>query len=80
MKKFKVVHFVPKLKGGIISAKGVPVEKQVEDVINQHTSEGWEFVSYQTAHVSIAPGCLASFIGRKEAFLYYDIMLFSRDA
>lgn len=80
MKKFKVVRFSPSLIGGILKTKGAPVEKQIEDVINQYISEGWEFVSYQTAHVSVAPGCLASLIGRKEAFLYYDVMLFSRNA
>jgi hypothetical protein len=78
MKTYKIVHFVPMLQGGVFSDKGIPIEKQVTDVINQHAAAGWEFVAYQTTHVKVKPGCLASLFGRKEEINYYDIMIFSK--
>ncbi len=54
-----IVPFTPELKGGVFSASGTPIERQVADIINRHVSSGWEFVSYQTTHVRVKPGCMA---------------------
>ena len=78
MKTYNVIHFVPEMKGNVLSTKGIPVEKQVTDIINQQAAGGWQFESYQTAHVLVKPGCLAGLSGRKEEVLYYDIMIFSK--
>ena len=78
MKTYSVIHFIAKMKGGVLSTKGEPVEKQVQDIINQQASSGWEFVSFQTAHVAVSPGCLAALMGRKEEIMHYDIMIFSK--
>jgi hypothetical protein len=78
MKTYNVIHFVPQLQGGVFSNKGTPIEQQLTDVINQQAAGGWEFVTYQTSHVRVQPGCLAGLLGQKEQILYYDVMIFSR--
>ncbi len=80
MKNYKVVHFMPKLKGGVFSTRGEAIESQLSDMINSHAAEGWQFVSYQTAHVAIAAGCLASLFGRKNEYAEYDILIFEKNS
>lgn len=63
MVSYKVVHFVPKLTENMFSTAGAPVERQVEEVIARHAAEGWSFVSYQTVHVMVKPGCLMGLLG-----------------
>jgi len=38
MRTYKVIHFVPEMKGGVFSAKGEAIEKQLADVINQQAA------------------------------------------
>lgn len=78
MKTYQVVSFVPKVEGGVFADSGEKIEKQIADVINQQAAAGWEFVSYQTSHVVVKPGCIAGLIGRKQELLYCDVMIFSK--
>jgi hypothetical protein len=80
MKTYAVVPVQPELKGGFSSTSGVAIEKQVADIINRQAASGWEFSSYATSHVVVKPGCLAALFGRKQEILYYDVLIFSRDA
>ena len=67
MKEYKVVHFVPSLEHGVLGgAKGVPVEKQVERVLNEHVSQGWVLVDYDAVHVQVRAGCLAGLFGKSD--------------
>ena len=79
MKTYKVIHFTPTMKSGLLSAKGEAIENQLATIINEQASDGWEFVSYQTSHVEVSPGCLASLFGRKTDHTYYDIMIFAKE-
>ncbi|HEX2079043.1 MAG TPA: hypothetical protein VHG08_15070 [Longimicrobium sp.] len=78
MKTYKVVQFTPKLAGGVFSNTGEPIGTQVENAIREQAAAGWEFVSYQTVHALVNPGCLASLLGRKAEVVYYDVMIFSK--
>jgi len=75
---YKVVHFVPELKGGMFSAEGPPISKQIEQIVNRYAAEGWEFVSYQTAHYFVRPGCFAGLFGQREQIHYYDILVLAK--
>lgn len=79
MKTYKVVHFVPKLEHGVLGgAKGAAVEQQVQDLLNQNASQGWELVDYDAVHVHVAAGCLAGLFGKKDQTIEYDIMIFAK--
>lgn len=78
MKTYRVVHFTPQLAAGVFSTKGEPVDLQVANAIKKEAAEGWEFVSYQTVHVLVNPGCLAALFGKKSDIVYYDVLILSR--
>lgn len=78
MPEYKVIHFLPKMKSNMFSTEGASIESQVQDAINREAQGGWAFVSYQTAHAIVKPGCLAGLIGKKEEVLSYDIIIFSK--
>lgn len=78
MKTYKVVHFTPHLEAGVFSTTGAPINEQIEGVIRQYASEGWEFVTYQTAHAQVKPGCLGGLFGAKEQTVFLDILIFSK--
>ena len=78
MRTYKVIHFLPRLTGGVFGAKGEPIETQLNKVISQQATEGWDFVSYQTAHALVKAGCLSALLGRKDEVIFYDILIFAK--
>ena len=78
MKTYRVVSFTPQFTGGVFSAKGEPIAQQLENVIKKEAADGWEFISYQSVHGVVNPGCLAGLIGRKQEIVYYDVLIFSK--
>lgn len=78
MKTYQVVMVTPELKGGLSSAKGVAIERQVQDLINKHVAAGWDYVGYETTHTLVSPGCLASLFGSKTAEIAQDVLIFSK--
>ena len=78
MKTYRVIGFVAEFKGGLLGAKGDPIEQQMQAIINRQASEGWSFVGLQTAHYSIKPGCLAGLFGKPEEQGSYDVLVFEK--
>lgn len=86
--QYKVVHFVPRLRDLLRGVTGEPVEQQIQDLLNQQATEGWHFVAYQSAHVSIKTGCLKKLLNlipvmnlggpEGEGTHDYDIVIFKR--
>ncbi len=50
----------------------------VEQVINQHAKEGWEFFRADTVSVTVPPGCLGQLFGSKETITFYNLLVFRR--
>lgn len=78
MRTYRVVPFTPQLTGGVFSTKGEPVAQQIENAIKKEAADGWDFVSYQTAHANVNPGCLAGLIGKKAETIFYDVLIFAK--
>ncbi len=79
MKTYKVVHFRPQLEHAFAGgAKGRPVEIQLQTMLNEHAAEGWELVDYETVHVNVKAGCIASLLGRRDEIIRHDVMIFAR--
>ena len=50
----------------------------VEQVINQHAKEGWEFFRADTISVTVPPGCLGQLLGSKETTTSYNLLVFRK--
>jgi hypothetical protein len=78
--EYKVVPFIGKLKSGLFGSveDAGGVSTQLETVINQHTSQEWEFVTLNDVNIEIKPGCLAGLFGSKTAYMPFDQVIFRR--
>ena len=77
--KYKVVPFVGQIKAGMFSKEGPhTASQQLEDVINSHVDQGWEFCEVSHIDILVQPGCLASLLGGKASVVVYDQVVFRR--
>ncbi len=77
--EYRVVPFVGMLKSGVFSVENAnAVTAQLQEVINQNTTQGWEFYSMNKVDVQINPGCLAALLGSKVTFVTFDQIVFRR--
>src|ERR1051325_5433704 len=58
--EYKVVPFMGHSKGSLAAAE---VARQLETVIAQHASVGWEFCQLSDVNIEVQPGCI---VGRSE--------------
>lgn len=80
--EYRVVPFIGKLQSGLFGAvvqDAGEVSKQLEAVINQQSSEGWEFVTVNDVNIEIKPGCLSGLFGQKAAYVPFDQIVFRRE-
>jgi hypothetical protein len=80
--EYKVLPFIGKLKSGLFGSvqDAGEVSTQLASVINQHASQGWEFIALNDVNIEIKPGCLAGLFGNKTAFIPFDQVIFRRPA
>ncbi|MHB8521891.1 MAG: DUF4177 domain-containing protein [Limisphaerales bacterium] len=78
--EYKVIPFIGKLKSGRFGSleDAGEVSKQLEAVISQQASQGWEFVTLNDVNIEIKPGCLAGLFGSKTAYMPFDQVIFRR--
>ncbi len=74
--KYHIVPFVGELRIG----QGVEiVSRQLADMINHQSSEGWEFDSVNSVHIRVQPGCLAALFGAAASYITYDQVVFRQE-
>ena len=75
--QYQVLPFVGKLKGNQSASE---VSKQLQDLINQQASAGWEFCQVNDVNIEVQPGCLGGLLGAKTAYVQFDQVIFRRTA
>lgn len=73
--KYHVVPFVGQVKGTVDVSQ---VSKQLEDLINHYSSQGWDFYSLENVDIEVTPGCIQGLMGAKTAYLTYNQLVFRR--
>ena len=75
--QYKVVPFI-----GQISSKqtAADVAKQLESLINQQVTQGWEFYQLGDANIEVRPGCLSALLGSKVSYVRYDQVIFRKSS
>ena len=77
--EYLVVPFVGHLKRGTFSIESATTaSKQLQQVINKHSIQGWDFYSIDEINIQVTPGCLASLLGAKASFITLDQVIFRR--
>jgi hypothetical protein len=77
--EYRIIPFIGKLKSGVFSIENAnAVTAQLQAVIDQNTTQGWEFHSMEKVDVEITPGCLAGLLGSRVTFVTFDQIVFRR--
>lgn len=75
--RYTVYPFVGRIKTGFFSTdNAATVSEQLKRVINDHATEGWEFVSVEKIDIDVQPGCLGSLFGQKASSIAFDQIVF----
>ena len=77
--EYLVVPFVGNLKSGVFSVENASrVSQQLQEVIDRHGSQGWDFYRIDKVNIQIKPGCLASLFGAQLFFITFDQVIFRK--
>lgn len=73
--KYRVAPFL----GVVESGEGAgTVATQLEQLINSHAAQGWEFCQLNEVNIEVKPGCLGKFLGRESEYTRYDQVIFRK--
>ena len=75
MPTYKVVPFLGRLKSDQAAGE---VSAQLQAVINENATQGWELDQVQAVNIQVSPGCLAGLLGAKETYVKYDQVIFRK--
>ncbi len=75
--KYLIIPFIGKLKRGVFDMESASnVSTQLQELIDQYSSQGWDFYRIDKVNILVQPGCLASLFGVKAEFLTFDQVIF----
>jgi hypothetical protein len=72
---YLVIPFMGRIKG---SQSAGEVSTQLQAVINHQAGQGWEFYQLNDVSIEVSPGCLASLLGARKAYIQLDQLIFRR--
>lgn len=76
---YLVVPFVGHVKGGVFSQEGPETaSRQLQDLINGHSQQGWEFDQVAQINIMVKPGCLGGLMGREATVIVFDQVIFRK--
>lgn len=78
--QYKMVQVAPNIQIFGKRCQGNEAAIYLEEVVSQHTTDGWEFYRVDTIGVKEKPGCLAALFGRKESTSTFYVISFRRGA
>ena len=71
--KYSVVPFIGRIKD---SQSAGEVSKQLQALIDQYASQGWELHEVSNVNIEVKPGCLAMLLGAKSSYIRFDQVIF----
>lgn len=73
--KYKVVPFIGTIKG---SQGAELVSTQLQGVIDEYVSQGWEFYELTNTNIEVRPGCIAGLFGASVTYSRFDQIIFRK--
>lgn len=74
---YKVVPFIGNLKKDVFTVENAQkVSDQLQQLINAHAQQGWEFYRIDAVQIQISPGCLAGLFGQRTSWITFDQVVF----
>ncbi len=79
MFKYKMVQIPPNITVQMKAHKGNEAAVYLENVVNKHASDGWEFQRIDSIGVQVQPGCMGATTGGKTENSSYYVITFRKE-
>lgn len=76
---YKMVQIPPNISVEARKHKGNEAAAYLQEVVNAHAEDGWEFQRIDSIGVQTTAGCLAALFGKKTEFSHYHVISFRRE-
>ena len=76
---YKMVQIPPNISVDSRKKKGGEAAYYLQNVVNEHAEDGWEFQRIDQIGVQTTAGCLAGLFGHKASFNTYHVISFRRE-
>jgi len=71
---YKMVQVPPNIEVRAKEQRGNEAAAYLQDVVNTHAENGWEFYRIDTIGVSVKPGCFDALFGKKDVLSHYYVI------
>lgn len=78
MYTYKMVQVPPNISVKAKDNKAGIAAVYLQNVVNEHAADGWEFQRVDTIGIEEQPGCLSSFSGGKSQLFQYYVITFRK--
>lgn len=76
---YKMVQIPPNVEVQAKKHKGSEAAVYLQNIVNEHAEEGWEFHRTDSIGVQQTAGCLAGLFGHKASFNTYYVISFRKE-
>lgn len=76
--RYKMVQIPPNILVSESRARGTAAATYLENIVNEHAVEGWEFYRVDSIGVRVQPGCLMVLFGSGQATEVFYVVTFRR--
>jgi hypothetical protein len=75
--RYRVVPFIGRMQTGLFSSDSAQtVSEQLQNVINEQASHGWDFYSLEKVNIEVQPGCIGGLLGQSASYITSDQVVF----
>ena len=78
MYEYQMIQVPPNISVESKSERGNEAAAYLQQIANQHASQGWEFYRVDVVGVVATPGCIAGLLGQKSTTTDYYVVTFRR--
>jgi len=79
MYTYKMVQIPPNISVQMKEHKGNEAAAYLQNVVNEHAENGWEFYRIDSIGVQVKPGCFDVLRGKKEENNMYHVITLRRE-
>ncbi|WP_236191536.1 DUF4177 domain-containing protein [Pseudomonas paraglycinae] len=77
---YKMVQVPPNIEVRAKEHRGNEAAAYLQNVVNSHAEDGWEFYRIDTIGVSVKPGCFDTLLGKKNVLTEYYVISLRKPA
>ncbi len=77
MYEYKMIQ-IPRTLQVTAKTQDTALASLMQDLVNQHAVDGWEFYRVDSLSVMVPAGCLTALFGARETYTQYSVVCFRK--